>query len=181
VRTTVQYGHGVVAGALYLHDYQLLPYARAVEAIRELFGCAVSAGTLSTAVRQDARRGKRAIDEIGILAQYRGTCVHDGVYFVKVPPTVRRQTWPALAHHCLLTFDLTFPPHVHRFDTFKRALRRLILLEALCGADFLFDAAVVLLNDIVQVLHSSECTIYQQYPFVLRGSKSFGVIFATCS
>lgn len=129
VRTTVQYGPGVVARALYLHDYQLLPYARTVEAMRELFGCALSAGTLSTAVRQcaaglmetelkikrqlrrssvihadetglrvagrlhyvhvastarlthygaDARRGKRAIDEIGILSQYRGTCVHDG-------------------------------------------------------------------------------------------------------
>jgi transposase len=129
VRAAVQYGPGVVARALYLHDYQLLPYARTVEAMRELFGCAVSAGTLSTAVRQcaaglmetelklkrqlrrssvihadetglrvakrlqyvhvastarlthygaDARRGKSAIDEIGILPQYRGTCVHDG-------------------------------------------------------------------------------------------------------
>jgi transposase len=97
--------------------------------MRELFGCPLSTGTLSTAVRQcsaglvetelkikqglrrssvihsdetglrvagrlhyihvastsrlthygaDARRGKRAIDEIGILPEYRGTCVHDG-------------------------------------------------------------------------------------------------------
>jgi transposase len=119
----------VVARALYLHDYQLLPYARTAEAMRELFGCALSSGTLSTAVRQcaaglvetelqikrglrrsavihadetglrvggrlhyvhvastarlthygaDARRGKAAIDEINILPQYRGTCVHDG-------------------------------------------------------------------------------------------------------
>ncbi|MBA3241372.1 MAG: IS66 family transposase [Acidobacteria bacterium] len=129
VRATVQYGPRVIARALYLHDYQLLPYARTAEAMRELFGCAVSTGTLSTAVRQcasglvetelkikrglrrssvihadetglrvegqlhyvhvastprlthygaDARRGKAAIDEIGILPQYRGTCVHDG-------------------------------------------------------------------------------------------------------
>ena len=50
VRATVQYGPSIVARALYLHDYQLLPYARSAEAMRDLFGCALSAGTLSTAV-----------------------------------------------------------------------------------------------------------------------------------
>lgn len=129
VRAGVQYGPSVLARALYLHDYQLLPYARATEAMKELFGCALSAGTLATAVRHcasglvetelkikrglrrssvihadetglrvggrlhyvhvastarlthygaDARRGKAAMDDIGILPQYRGTCVHDG-------------------------------------------------------------------------------------------------------
>jgi transposase len=129
VRASVQYGPSVLARALYLHHYQLLPYARTAEAMRELFGCALSTGTLSTAVRQcatglvetelkikrqlrrspvihadetglrvkgrlhyvhvastsrlthygaDARRGKRAIDDINILPQYRGTLVHDG-------------------------------------------------------------------------------------------------------
>jgi transposase len=129
LRASVQYGPSVLARALYLHDYQLLPYARTAEAMRELFSCALSAGTLSSAVRQcatglletelkikrrlrhspvihadetglrvagrlhyvhvastarlthygaDARRGKAAIDEINILRQYRGTCVHDG-------------------------------------------------------------------------------------------------------
>ncbi|MBA3243094.1 MAG: IS66 family transposase [Acidobacteria bacterium] len=129
VKATVQYGPSVLARALYLHDYQLLPYARTTEAMKELFGCALSTGTLSTAVRQcasglvetelkikrglrrsvvihadetglrvggrlhyvhvasnsrlthygaDARRGKAAMDDIGILPQYRGTCVHDG-------------------------------------------------------------------------------------------------------
>jgi transposase len=129
VRARVQYGPSVLARALYLHDYQLLPYQRTAEAMRELFGCALSAGTLSTAVRQcaaglietelkikrqlrrsavihadetglrvagklhyvhvastarlthygvDTRRGKAAIDEVGVLPQYRGTCVHDG-------------------------------------------------------------------------------------------------------
>jgi transposase len=43
-----------MARALYLHDYQLLPYARTAEAMKELFGCAISAGTLSTAVRRCA-------------------------------------------------------------------------------------------------------------------------------
>lgn len=32
----------------------MLPYAQAAEAMRELFGCAMSAGTLSTAVRRCA-------------------------------------------------------------------------------------------------------------------------------
>src|SRR5215207_2650032 len=54
VSATVQYGPSILARALYLHDYQLLPYARAAEAMRELFGCAISAGTLSTAVRRCA-------------------------------------------------------------------------------------------------------------------------------
>jgi hypothetical protein len=50
VTAAVQYGPSVMARALYLHDYQLLPYARTAKAMKELFGCALSAGTLSTAV-----------------------------------------------------------------------------------------------------------------------------------
>ncbi len=129
VKATVQYGPSVLARALYLHDYHLLPYARTAEAMKELFGCAISRGTLSTAVKHCAdglietelkikrglrrsavlhadesgmrvegklayvhvasnkrlthygantRRGKAAMDEIGILPEYHGTCVHDG-------------------------------------------------------------------------------------------------------
>jgi transposase len=129
VRARVQYGPLVLARALYLHDYQLLPYARTSEAMKELFGCSLSAGTLAHAVRQcavglvetelkikrglrrspvlhaderglrvsgrlhyvhvastahlthygaDARRGKAAMEELGILPKYRGTLVHDG-------------------------------------------------------------------------------------------------------
>jgi transposase len=54
VRAAVQYGPSILARALYLHHYQLLPYARTAEVMRELFGCALSTGTLSTAVRQCA-------------------------------------------------------------------------------------------------------------------------------
>ncbi|HEY9285108.1 MAG TPA: IS66 family transposase, partial [Pyrinomonadaceae bacterium] len=136
VSATVQYGPSLMARALYLHDYQLLPYARTAEAMKEPFGCAMSAGTLAAAVRRcatglfetelkikralrrspvihadetglrvkgklayvhvassthlthyaaDARRGKAAIDEIDILPEYRGTCVHDG--------------WPSYTHY----------------------------------------------------------------------------------
>jgi transposase len=54
VSATVQYGPSILARALYLHDYQLLPCARTAEAMKELFGCPISAGTLATAVRRCA-------------------------------------------------------------------------------------------------------------------------------
>jgi transposase len=54
VTATMQYGPSILARALYLRDYQLLPYARTAEAMRELFGCSLSAGTLATAVRRCA-------------------------------------------------------------------------------------------------------------------------------
>ncbi|HEX8148489.1 MAG TPA: IS66 family transposase [Pyrinomonadaceae bacterium] len=54
ITAAVQYGPSILARALYLHDYQLLPYARTAEAMKELFGCAISPGTLATAVRRCA-------------------------------------------------------------------------------------------------------------------------------
>jgi transposase len=54
VTAAVQYGPSILARVLYLHDYQLLPYARTVEAMKELFGCAISPGTLAAAVRRCA-------------------------------------------------------------------------------------------------------------------------------
>ncbi|MET0647810.1 MAG: IS66 family transposase [Pyrinomonadaceae bacterium] len=129
VRSGVQYGPGVKARVLYLQQYQLLAYQRTSEAMRDLFGCRLSAGTVANIIREcsealletelkikkrlrrshvihadetglrvegklayvhvastphlthygaDARRGKAAMDEIGILPAYRGTCVHDG-------------------------------------------------------------------------------------------------------
>jgi transposase len=46
VRAYVQYGTSVQARALYLLQYQLLPYARVGEVMRDLFGCAISPGTI---------------------------------------------------------------------------------------------------------------------------------------
>jgi transposase len=54
VRSGVQYGPGVKARVLYLHQYQLLPYARTSEAMRELFDCQLSAGTVANIVRECA-------------------------------------------------------------------------------------------------------------------------------
>jgi transposase len=50
VRSGVQYGPGVKARVLYLQQYQLLPYQRTSEAMRDLFGCRLSAGTVANIV-----------------------------------------------------------------------------------------------------------------------------------
>jgi transposase len=54
VRSGVQYGPGVKARVLYLQQYQLLPYGRTSEAMRDLFGCQLSAGTVANMVRECA-------------------------------------------------------------------------------------------------------------------------------
>ena len=129
VSAPVQYGGRVRAVATYLHKYQLLPFARTGEAMRDLFGCAISPGTIHTTRLRcagklvgveeqieaglraaevigadetglrvagrshwihvartdalthygyDARRGRMAMEAIGILPQFTGVCVHDG-------------------------------------------------------------------------------------------------------
>ncbi len=129
VKAAVQYGLGVRARAIYLTNYQLLPYRRAAELLKDFFSCPVSAGSLRRIIAEcagraltteveikhrlkqasvihvdetglrvagagrfvhvasteklthyacDSRRGKLAMDEIGILPAFRGTSVHDG-------------------------------------------------------------------------------------------------------
>jgi transposase len=129
VKAAVQYGRGVRARAVYLVNYQLLPYRRAAELLKDFFSCPISAGSLRQMVAEcaasallteveikhrlkqaevihvdetglrvegggsfvhvastgglthyacDTRRGKAAMDEIGILPAFRGTSVHDG-------------------------------------------------------------------------------------------------------
>jgi len=91
VRSGVQYGPGVKARVLYLQQYQLLPYARTAEAMRDLFGCRLSAGTVANIVRECAealletelkiKRGLRRssvihADETGLLVERRLQYVH---------------------------------------------------------------------------------------------------------
>ena len=129
VEAPVQYGAGLRSVAAYLMGYQLLPFARCAETLKDLFNCQLSAGTLATIFREgaretveplllikdglrkaavlnvdetnlrvqqkqewvhvsatdkltllvhDKRRGTAAIENIGLLASYRGVCVHDG-------------------------------------------------------------------------------------------------------
>lgn len=129
VNAPVQYGQRVRAVATYLHKYQLLPFARTSEAMRDLFACSIAPGTVETTRHRaaaklvgveeeiksaikasevigadetglrvagkshwihvartdelthygyDARRGRTAMDTIGILPQFKGVCVRDG-------------------------------------------------------------------------------------------------------
>ncbi len=54
VRAPVQYGPSVKARALYLHQYQLLPFARTKEAMADLFGLKMSVGTVARSVEECA-------------------------------------------------------------------------------------------------------------------------------
>ena len=129
VKAVVQYGRGVRARAVYLVNYQLLPYRRAAEVLKDFLACPVSPGSLRRMITEcaagalqteveikgrlkaaevihvdetglrvegggsfmhvastaglthyacDSRRGKAAMDEIGILPAFRGVSVHDG-------------------------------------------------------------------------------------------------------
>jgi hypothetical protein len=51
--------------------------------------------------------------------------------------------------------NLPLPHHVHRLITLNRSLRRLEFSETLLGVHPAFDRAMILFQDIVQVLHWS--------------------------
>jgi transposase len=51
VRSGVRYGPGLKARVLYLQRYRPLPYQRTAEAMRDLFGCRLSAGAVANIVR----------------------------------------------------------------------------------------------------------------------------------
>src|ERR1700682_3527656 len=63
--------------------------------------------------------------------------------------------------------NLPLPHHVHRLITLNRSLRRLEFSEPLLGIDAPFDRAMILLQDIVQVLHRSVPTTAAKCPFLL--------------
>jgi len=52
VNAPVQYGQGVKAAAVYLKNYQFLPYDRTCELLNDFFGCPMSEGTLANIIAQ---------------------------------------------------------------------------------------------------------------------------------
>ena len=91
VSAPVCYGRGLRSRAAYLHRYQLLPVARTAEAMRDLFGCRLSAGSVhrmteecaealsgAEAAIKDAVTAAAVIgaDETGLRVAGRGHWVH---------------------------------------------------------------------------------------------------------
>lgn len=175
MKAAVQYGPGVRAHAVYLVNYQLLPYRRAAELLRDFFACPISPGSLRRIIAEcagrallteveikgrlrqaevihvdetglrvegggsfvhvasterlthyacDTRRGKAAMDEVGILPAFRGTSVHDG--------------WPAYTYyyqcrHALcgahLLRELTYieESHPHQRGQWAEPMAKLLL------------------------------------------------------
>ena len=206
VKAAAQYGCGVRARAVYLVNYQLLPYRRAAELLQDFFSCPISPGSLRRMVAEcagrartteveikgrlkqaavlhvdetglrvegtvrfvhvastpslthyacDSRRGKAAMDEIGILPAFRGMSVHDG--------------WPAYSYyyqcrHALcgahLLRELTYieESHPHQRGQWAEPLAQLLLeIKAAVEAARKQDQAV--LDSIERVLARQPLTL----------------------
>jgi transposase len=105
VRSGVQYGSGVKARVLYLQQYQLLPYQRTAEAMRDLFGCRLSAGTVANIVLECAAalleielKIKRGLRRSALIhADETGLRVEGRLHFVHVTSNSRLTHYTAAA------------------------------------------------------------------------------------
>ncbi|MCA1565723.1 MAG: IS66 family transposase [Acidobacteria bacterium] len=106
VRSGVQYGPGVKARVLYLQQYQLLPYGRTSEAMRDLFGCRVSAGTVANMVRECASglvetelQIKQQLRRSSVIhADETGLRINGRLAYVHVASTERLTHYASAAH-----------------------------------------------------------------------------------
>jgi hypothetical protein len=64
--------------------------------------------------------------------------------------------------------NLALPYHVHRLVALNRSPGRVEFSEALLGVNPAFDRAMVLLDDVVQVLNGSMATLAAQHPSLLN-------------
>jgi transposase len=64
VNAPVQYGSGVKAVAVYLKNYQFLPYERTCELLNDFFGCAMSEGTLANLIAECHERLEAPVQQI---------------------------------------------------------------------------------------------------------------------
>jgi transposase len=106
VRSGVQYGPGVKARVLYLQQYQLLPYQRTAEAMRDLFGCQLATGTVANIVREcaDALVGtelkiKQKLRRASVIhADETGLRINKRLGYVHVASTAHLTHYAAAAH-----------------------------------------------------------------------------------
>ena len=64
VNAPVQYGLGVKAVAVYLKNYQFLPYERTCELLGDFFGCPMSEGTLANLIGECHARLEQPVQQI---------------------------------------------------------------------------------------------------------------------
>ncbi len=113
VRLGVQYEPGVKARVLHLQQYQLLPYGRTNEAMRDLFGCCVSAGTVANLIRECASRLvdtelkiKRGLRRLPIIhADETGLRVNKKLSYVHVASTERLTHYASATHRGRTAID----------------------------------------------------------------------------
>src|SRR5438309_5708548 len=73
------------------------------------------------------------------------------------------------------TPNLSFPDHIHRLISLDRSTGCVEFSETLLGVDPAFDEAMILLDDIVQVLDGSMPTKAAKRPFLLYSQDGRGV------
>jgi transposase len=64
IAAPVQYGTGIKALAVYLHQYQLVPLERTVELLQDVCGCRISEGTLTSWEQEAASRLEPTMEQI---------------------------------------------------------------------------------------------------------------------
>jgi transposase len=112
-RSGVRYGPGVKARVLYLQQYQLMPYARTAEAMRDLFGCRLSAGTVANIVRECAAglvetelKIKRGLRRSSVIhADETGLRVNKRLGYVHVASNARLTHYAAASHRGRTAID----------------------------------------------------------------------------
>jgi len=116
----VQYGPGVLTFAVYMTQYQLLPYQRTTGVLNELAGLAISPGTLQRAVRVAATRLRAPVNAIRdalvaapvVHADETGRCVNGNLYWLHVLSTDRLTAYfphPKRGAEALDAFGLLAP------------------------------------------------------------------------
>jgi len=69
VNAPAQYGEGIKAAAVYLKNYQFLPYDRTCELLNDVFGCPMSEGTLCNIIAQSHTLAAAPVEKIKALIE----------------------------------------------------------------------------------------------------------------